>query len=158
MQVQDHAAPADDDGRTRHVHSIGLLVEGVLESRELFEEERRRPVEERTAKPFAARDHVNEAAFYILDGDGYEIHDGIRYDWHAGDIAIVHNNCVHQHFNASTTKPARALVIKTKPMYLFLNMLFQQTVEGRPLEMTPEAEGFTVREIEEDLNHPKGGY
>ena len=102
--------------------------------------------------------HVNEAAFYILDGDGYEIHDGIRYDWHAGDIAIVHNNCVHQHFNASTTKPARALVIKTKPMYLFLNMLFQQTVEGRPLEMTPEAEGFTVREIEEDLNHPKGGY
>src|SRR5688572_12119083 len=25
--------------------------------------------------------HVNEAAFYILDGRGYEIHDGIRYDW-----------------------------------------------------------------------------
>ena len=45
--------------------------------------------------------HVNEAAFYILDGEGYEIHDGIRYDWKAGDVAIVHNNCVHQHFNAS---------------------------------------------------------
>jgi len=41
--------------------------------------------------------HVNEAAFYILDGKGYEIHDGIRYDWQAGDIAVVHNNCVHQH-------------------------------------------------------------
>jgi len=38
VQVQDHAPPADDNGRTRHVHSIGLLVEGVLESRELFEE------------------------------------------------------------------------------------------------------------------------
>jgi alpha-ketoglutarate-dependent taurine dioxygenase len=36
--------------------------------------------------------HVNEAAFYILDGEGYEIHDGVRYDWKAGDIAIVHNN------------------------------------------------------------------
>ena len=45
--------------------------------------------------------HVNEAAFYILDGEGYEIHDGVRYDWKAGDVAIVHNNCVHQHFNAS---------------------------------------------------------
>src|SRR5438132_5253283 len=67
--------------------------------------------------------HVNEAAFYILDGEGYEVHDGIRYDWKAGDIAIVHNNCVHQHFNASPTKPARALVIKTKPMYMFMNML-----------------------------------
>ena len=57
--------------------------------------------------------HVNEAAFYILDGTGYEIHDGVRYDWKAGDVAIVHNNCVHQHFNASAEKPARALVINT---------------------------------------------
>ena len=61
---------------------------------------------------------MNEAAFYILDGEGYEIHDGIRYDWKAGDVAIVHNNCVHQHFNASPTKPARALVMKTKPMFM----------------------------------------
>ena len=45
--------------------------------------------------------HVNEAAFYILDGEGYEIHDGVRYDWKAGDVSIVHNNCVHQHFNSS---------------------------------------------------------
>ena len=52
--------------------------------------------------------HVNEAAFYILDGAGYEIHDGTRYDWKAGDVAIVHNNCVHQHFNASAKEPARA--------------------------------------------------
>src|SRR5919202_378508 len=28
--------------------------------------------------------HVNEAAFYILDGKGYAIHDGVRYDWKAG--------------------------------------------------------------------------
>lgn len=102
--------------------------------------------------------HVNEAAFYILDGEGYEIHDGVRYDWKAGDIAIVHNNCVHQHFNASKTKPARALVIKTKPMFLFLNMLFQKTVKERPVDVTPECEGFEAREIEDDFNHPKGGY
>lgn len=102
--------------------------------------------------------HVNEAAFYILDGEGYEVHDNVRYDWKAGDIAIVHNNCVHQHFNASTTKPARALVIKTKPMYLFLNMLFQKTVKERPVDVTPECEGFEAREGEADLNHPEGGY
>jgi quercetin dioxygenase-like cupin family protein len=98
--------------------------------------------------------HVNEAAFYILDGEGYEIHDGIRYDWSAGDIAIVHNNCVHQHFNASSTKPARALVIKTKPMYMFMNMLFQQQVEPRASEPAPGGEGFKVREAEQDYNHP----
>jgi len=81
--------------------------------------------------------HVNEAAFYILDGQGYEIHDGVRYDWSAGDVAIVHNNCVHQHFNADPVKPARALVLKTKPMYMFMNMLFQHLVEPRPTEPAP---------------------
>ncbi|MEO7743519.1 MAG: cupin domain-containing protein [Usitatibacter sp.] len=97
--------------------------------------------------------HVNEAAFYILDGDGYEVHDGIRYDWHAGDVAIVHNNCVHQHFNASSTRPARALVIKTKPMYMFMNMLFQHQVEPRPSVPAPGGEGFQAREAEQDFNH-----
>ena len=90
--------------------------------------------------------HVNEAAFYILDGKGYEIHDGVRYDWQAGDVAIVHNNCVHQHFNASPDKPARALVIKTKPMFMFMNMLFQQLVEPRPTTPAPGAENFKVEE------------
>ncbi|HEY4073220.1 MAG TPA: cupin domain-containing protein [Herbaspirillum sp.] len=99
--------------------------------------------------------HVNEAAFYILDGDGYEIHDGIRYDWTAGDVAIVHNNCVHQHFNASNTKPARALVLKTKPMYLFMNMLFQKEVEPRVRQPAPGGEGFVEREAEDDYNHSK---
>jgi gentisate 1,2-dioxygenase len=102
--------------------------------------------------------HVNEAAFYILDGTGYEIHDGIRYDWSAGDVAIVHNNCVHQHFNADPERPARALVIKTKPMYLFLNMLFQKQVEPRALNPAPGGEGFTAREEETDHNHPVEGY
>jgi mannose-6-phosphate isomerase-like protein (cupin superfamily) len=92
--------------------------------------------------------HVNEAAFYILDGKGYEVHDGIRYEWEAGDVAVVHNNCVHQHFNRDKFKPARALVMKTKPMFLFMNMLFQQSVEPMPKEPTPEGVGFEPREKE----------
>jgi gentisate 1,2-dioxygenase len=97
--------------------------------------------------------HVNEAAFYILDGDGYEIHDGIRYDWTAGDVAVVHNNCVHQHHNASMTKPARALVMKTKPMFLFMNMLFQKQVEPRPTEPVPGTPPYKAREGEDNFNH-----
>jgi hypothetical protein len=56
---------------------------------------------------------------------------------------------VHQHFNASPDKPARALVLKTKPMFMFMNMLFQQLVEPRPTEPAPGAENFKVREREE---------
>lgn len=102
--------------------------------------------------------HVNEAAFYILDGIGYEVHDGVRYDWKAGDVVVVHNNCVHQHFNADPKRPARALVIKTKPMFLFMNMLFQKQVEPRPKVPAPGGEDFEVREEEDDFNHPEDGY
>jgi quercetin dioxygenase-like cupin family protein len=97
--------------------------------------------------------HVNEAAFYILDGEGYEIHDGVRYDWKAGDVAIVHMNCVHQHFNASASKPARALVLKPKPMIMFMNLLFQKSVIPRPTEPAPGAEGFKPRNDEVSFNH-----
>jgi quercetin dioxygenase-like cupin family protein len=100
--------------------------------------------------------HVNEAAFYILDGEGYEVHDGIRYDWKAGDVAIVHMNCVHQHFNADPVKPARALVMKPKPMIMFMNMLFQKSVIPRPAEATPEGKDFVPRHFEE--NHNYGDY
>jgi mannose-6-phosphate isomerase-like protein (cupin superfamily) len=90
--------------------------------------------------------HVNEAVFYILDGEGAEVHDGIHYEWEAGDAAIVHNNCVHQHFNRNTDRPARALVMKTKPMYVFMNMLFQKMIEKTPTEPTPTQGDFEPRE------------
>lgn len=86
--------------------------------------------------------HINEAIFYILDGEGYDVHDGKRYDWKAGDICVVHNACVHQHFNASSEKLARALIIKSKPLYLFMNMLFQEVVEPQPKTPTPGHEHF----------------
>jgi len=90
--------------------------------------------------------HVNEAVFYILDGEGAEEHDGKRYEWKAGDAAIVHNNCVHQHFNRSADKPARALVMKTKPMYLFMNMLFQRTIIKAPTQPSATQGDWKPRE------------
>jgi len=87
--------------------------------------------------------HMNEAVFYVLDGKGYDVHDGIRYDYEAGDIVIVRNGCVHQHFNANPQKPLKAIVIKTKPMYMFFNLLFQKTVEGQPDRAPRGFEGWT---------------
>jgi hypothetical protein len=49
----------------------------------------------------------------------------------------VHNACVHQHFNASATEPARALVIKTKPMFMFMGLYFQHNVIPRPQRTRP---------------------
>ena len=86
--------------------------------------------------------HMNEAMFYILDGKGHEIHDGVRYDWEAGDIVVVENACVHQHFNDDPDRPARAIIIKSKPLYLFMNMVMQENVEKQPDDPVPGHEDF----------------
>jgi gentisate 1,2-dioxygenase len=69
----------------------------------------------------------------------------VKYEWEAGDIVVVHNNCVHQHSNRSQTKPARTLVMKTKPMYMFMNMLFQKRLKDSPKEPTPGGVGYVPR-------------
>ncbi len=69
--------------------------------------------------------HQNEATFYILEGRGYEIHDGKRYDWEKDDFVVVHNDSVHRHFNADPDKKAVALVMKAKSAYMYLGLIQQ---------------------------------
>jgi quercetin dioxygenase-like cupin family protein len=86
--------------------------------------------------------HVNSAIFYILEGRGYDIHDGVRYDWEAGDVCIVENACVHQHFNADPEKPAKVVVMKAKPLFIFAHMLFQRLVQAAPKTPIPGFEDY----------------
>jgi quercetin dioxygenase-like cupin family protein len=76
--------------------------------------------------------HQNEATFYILEGSGYEIHDGKRYDWKKDDFVVVHTDSVHRHFNASKTERALALVIKAKATWMALGLL--QQGRSKPLD------------------------
>ncbi|MPY69775.1 MAG: cupin domain-containing protein [Alphaproteobacteria bacterium] len=78
--------------------------------------------------------HMNSAAFYVLRGAGYDVHDGERMDYEAGDVLLVENGCVHQHFNASDTEELVVVVMKAKPLFLFMHMLFQKTVKLPPKE------------------------
>ena len=84
--------------------------------------------------------HQNEAAFYILEGRGYEIHDDQRYDWEQGDLVIVHTDSVHRHFNPYD-EPATALVMKAKCAWMYLGLI-QQGRSG-PVE---DEERFGPRE------------
>jgi quercetin dioxygenase-like cupin family protein len=69
--------------------------------------------------------HQNEAVFYILEGRGYEIHDGRRYDWERGDLVVAHTDSVHRHFNASDTDSALAIVIKAKSLWMYMGLIQQ---------------------------------
>jgi quercetin dioxygenase-like cupin family protein len=68
--------------------------------------------------------HQNEAAFYILEGRGYEIHDGQRYDWEKDDLVFVHTDSIHRHFNPYDEQ-ATCLVIKAKCSWMFLGLIQQ---------------------------------
>ena len=87
--------------------------------------------------------HMNSAIFYCLRGKGYDIHDGRRFDYAAGDIMVVENGCVHQHFNASDTENLILLVMKAKPLFLFMHMLFQKIAKYPPKEAVPGWEDWT---------------
>jgi quercetin dioxygenase-like cupin family protein len=95
--------------------------------------------------------HQNEALCYILEGKGYEIHDGKTYEWNAGDLVLIHGGCVHQHFNADPDKPARGIIIKSKPLYMFLNLIFQAQVERAPKEPIPGWEDYKPINLRELL-------
>ncbi len=68
--------------------------------------------------------HQNEAAFYILEGRGYEIHDDQRYEWSQGDLVLVHTDSVHRHFNPYD-EPATCLIMKAKCAWMYLGLIQQ---------------------------------
>ena len=79
--------------------------------------------------------HQNEAAFYILEGAGYEIHDDRRYDWKKDDLVFVHTDSVHQHFNPYD-ETAIALVMKAKCTFMFMGLI--QQGRGGPIAREDE--------------------
>jgi gentisate 1,2-dioxygenase len=94
--------------------------------------------------------HMNSAVFYILDGKGHDIHDGARYDWEAGDVCVVENACVHQHFNDDPERPAHIVIFKAKPLFAFFNLLMQRVVDF-PSKIAPL--GFEAFDPEEHFHH-----
>jgi mannose-6-phosphate isomerase-like protein (cupin superfamily) len=85
--------------------------------------------------------HMNSAVFYVLKGRGHDVHDGRRIDWEAGDALVVENACVHQHFNDDDDESI-VLVMKAKPLFLFMHLMFQKMVEYPPKEPAPGQENY----------------
>lgn len=90
--------------------------------------------------------HMNSATFYVLRGKGYDIHDGERMDYEAGDVLLVENGCVHQHFNTHPSEEMIVLVMKAKPLFLFMHMIFQKNVKLPPAEPAPGQEEYVPPE------------
>ena len=86
--------------------------------------------------------HMNSAVFYCLHGKGHDVHDTVVYPYEAGDACIVENGCVHQHINDGDEEMV-VIVMKAKPLFLFMHMIFQKMVSYPP-EQTSEGGGSYV--------------
>jgi quercetin dioxygenase-like cupin family protein len=70
--------------------------------------------------------HLAEECLYVVEGQGYDLHQDCdveitdtyhwtpqaevkRFDWQAGDVIYIPPNTIHQHFNASASKPVRLI-------------------------------------------------
>lgn len=100
--------------------------------------------------------HQNEAFMYVLKGRGFDIHDGIRYDWEAGDAMAVHNDTVHWHTNLSVDEPALILVMKAKPLWIFLGLHLQGPIGTAPPDddRWGPAEPFAILHDPKDADIP----
>ena len=86
--------------------------------------------------------HLNSAVFYVIKGRGHDVHDGRHIPWKAGDVMIVENGCVHQHFNDDPNNECLLLVFKAKPLFHFMNLVFQKIVSFPPTTPAKGNENF----------------
>ena len=86
--------------------------------------------------------HMNSAVFFVLKGKGHDIHDGRRIDWEAGDALIVENGCVHQHLSDDPDDETICLIMKAKPLFLFMHLIFQKVVDYPPKTPVPGQENY----------------
>src|ERR1700722_7956396 len=86
--------------------------------------------------------HMNSAVFYVLKGKGHDVHDTKRHEWEAGDALIVENGCVHQHFSDDKDGECIVLIMKAKPLFLFMHMIFQKVVSYPPTEPSVGHENY----------------
>jgi anti-sigma factor ChrR (cupin superfamily) len=70
------------------------------------------------------------------------VHDTKRHDWDAGDALIVENGCVHQHFSDDQNDECIVLIMKAKPLFLFMHMIFQKVVSYPPKEPSVGHENY----------------
>ena len=58
-----------------------------------------------------------EAIHHVLDGHGYTLIDGVRFDWKRGDTFHLPSGSVHQHFNLDPGRPATHVALSGGPPY-----------------------------------------
>lgn len=73
--------------------------------------------------------HQGGISIYAIEGKGYTVVDGVRYDWEAGDLLLLPfkpGGVVHQHFNAEPGQSCRWLGIIYDQWQIVVGSIMEQ--------------------------------
>jgi quercetin dioxygenase-like cupin family protein len=87
--------------------------------------------------------HQGGLIIYVIDGNGYSVVDGVRYDWEKGDLVLLplrEKGVEHQHFNSNPEKPALWMAFIHSPTRDYVASEMTQT-EVSPEYKAAEAAG-----------------
>lgn len=73
--------------------------------------------------------HASEAVMLCVDGEGYSVIDGRRFDWAKGDVFVVPSASWHQHFNRSDTHTATYFAVTNWPLTAAIGLSYQDYTE-----------------------------
>src|SRR5574341_90117 len=89
--------------------------------------------------------HQGGLAIYVLDGEGYTVVDGERFDWTAGDLLLLPikpGGVAHQHFNRHPGRPARWLA--------FIPMAFQECLSSEVVQLETSPDWLSPEDAKEN--------
>lgn len=78
--------------------------------------------------------HQGGLAIYVIEGKGWTVIDGERYDWEAGDLILLPvrpSGVVHQHFNAEPGTSCKWLGMIFRPFMDFTGNQMEQ-IQAHP--------------------------
>jgi gentisate 1,2-dioxygenase len=80
--------------------------------------------------------HASSSVYLVIQGHGFSVIDGQRYDWEPGDVFAVPSWACHEHANVSTTEAAALFAFSDAPVMHALG-LYREEIVSAPGDQHP---------------------
>ncbi|HTM10747.1 MAG TPA: cupin domain-containing protein [Verrucomicrobiae bacterium] len=131
IRDEDRPWEATRQGRIRYFLNAAMYGDTALQEWRVFSQE----IRTQSGK----HRHQGGVAIYILEGKGYTVADGKRYDWEKGDLLtlpVKPGGVEHQHFNTNPDGPSRWMAFVYVPLANHVALHLKQ-IEVAPGQVQP---------------------
>jgi len=127
--IRDEDRPWENtrQGRIRYFLNAAMYADTALREWRVFSQE----IRTQSGK----HRHQGGVSIYILEGKGYTVADGKRYDWGKGDLLtlpVKPGGVEHQHFNTNPDGPSRWMA------FVYIPLANHVALHLRQIEVAPD--------------------